>query len=461
MVSAGSARHDVLQEIFKAYDVRGLVPEQLDENLVRAIGAAAARVLDASAIAIGHDMRPSSPRFVDAFADGVNSQGVDVVDVGLASTDMLYFASGHLDLAGAMFTASHNPAGYNGIKLCRAGAVPVSIDSGLAQIRDLVAGGDLEPQGDRGGRREEDVLPRFAEHVGSFVDRDALRPLKVVVDAANGMAGHVVPAVFEGLPFQIDPMYFELDGKFPNHPADPSDPDNLIDLRARVRETGADVGLAFDGDADRSYVMDERGEPVVPSLVGAMVAERILEKRPGETVLYNLICSRTVPETVEAAGGKAVRTRVGHSFIKQRMAETGAVYGCEHSAHYYFRDNYRADSGLIAAVLLLEAVSIADAPLSEVMAPYDKYAQSGEINFEVDDQEAVLDAVAEGFGRRGQVDWADGLTVEIGDLDDRWAWFNLRPSNTEPLLRLNVEGENRKTMEEIRDEVTSFVRERA
>lgn len=461
MGSAGRGRDDVLREIFKAYDVRGLVHDQLDEDLVRAIGAAAARVLDASAIAVGHDMRPSSPRFVDAFADGVNSQGVDVVDVGLASTDMLYFASGDLDHAGAMFTASHNPAGYNGIKLCRAGAVPVSIDSGLAQIRDLVAGGDLGAQGDRGRRRDVDVLPRFAEHVRGFVDRDALRPLKVVVDAANGMAGHVVPAVFEGLPFEIDPMYFDLDGDFPNHPADPSDPDNLTDLRDRVRETGADVGLAFDGDADRSYVVDERGEPVVPSLVGAMVADRILQKRPGETVLYNLICSRIVPETVEAAGGKAVRTRVGHSFIKQRMAETGAVYGCEHSAHYYFRDNYRADSGLIAAVLLLEAVSIAEDPLSEVMAPYDRYAQSGEINFEVDDQDAVLDAVAERFGRRGQVDWADGLTVEIEDLDDAWGWFNLRPSNTEPLLRLNAEGQDRPTMETIRDEVAGFVREHA
>ncbi|MBW3562570.1 MAG: phosphomannomutase/phosphoglucomutase [Actinobacteria bacterium] len=459
--SGGGSHDEILDGIFKAYDIRGLVPEQLDEDLIRRIGAAAARVLDASAVVVGHDMRPSSPGFVEAFAAGVTSQGVDVVHVGLASTDMLYFASGDLDLPGAMFTASHNPAGYNGIKLCRAGAVPVSIDSGLAQIRDLVRSDELADQGSPGAERERGVLPRFAEHVRGFVDREALRPLKVVVDAANGMAGHVVPAVFDGLPFEIDPLYFELDGSFPNHPADPSDEANLRDLRDRVRETGADVGLAFDGDADRSYVVDERGEPVVPSLVGAMVADRILEKRPGETVLYNLICSRIVPETVEAAGGKPVRTRVGHSFIKQRMAETGAVYGCEHSAHYYFRDNYRADSGLIAAVLLLEAVSIAGAPLSEVMAPYDRYAQSGEINFQVDDQEAVLDSVADAFGRRGSVDWADGLTVELEDLGDTWGWFNLRPSNTEPLLRLNVEGEDRGTMERIRDEVTDHVRQLA
>ncbi len=441
-----------LDAIFKAYDIRGLVPEQLDAEVAARIGAATARVLDGAALVIGHDMRPSSPELVGAFADGVRSQGCDVVHVGLASTDMMYFASGELDLPGAMFTASHNPAGYNGIKLCRAGAVPVSIDSGLAQIRDLVAGDDLAPQGDRGEEQREDVLSRFAEHVRSFVDVAELRPLRVVVDAANGMAGHVVPAVFEPLPFEMIPLYFELDGTFPNHPADPSDADNLADLVDTVRDREADLGVAFDGDADRMFTVDEHGRPVSSSLVGAVVAERILRKNPGATVLYNLICSRVVPETIEEQGGKPVRTRVGHSFIKQRMAETGAVFAVEHSGHYYFRDNYRADSGLIATLLLLEALSAADEPLSVAVAPYDLYAQSGEVNFEVDDQEAVLDRVAEHFDGRGEVDWADGLTVELGP-----GWFNLRPSNTEPLLRLNVEARDEASMAAIRDEVATLV----
>jgi phosphomannomutase len=448
---------DDLGSIFKAYDIRGTVPDQLDVETTRRIGAAAARVLDGDAIVTAHDMRPSSPELVAAFADGATSQGVDVVHVGLASTDMLYFASGDLDQPGAMFTASHNPAGYNGIKLCRAGAVPVSIDSGLSQIRDLVAGGGFPPRPEPGSEREEDVLSRYAEHARSFVDRDLLRPLQVVIDAANGMAGHVVPAVFEGLPFRIQPLYFELDGNFPNHPADPSDVANLADLRGVVSSSGADLGLAFDGDADRMFAVDERGEPVSSSLIAAAVADRILEKEPGATILYNLISSKAVPETIAAAGGKPIRTRVGHSFIKQRMAETGAAYGCEHSGHYYFRDNYRADSGLIAALLLLEAVSAAGAPLSKVVAPYDKYARSGEVNFEVEDQDAVLDRVGDAFAQRGELDWTDGLTVE---LDGRAgvAWFNLRPSNTEPLLRLNVEAGDQATMERLRDEVAGLIR---
>ncbi|MBW3577518.1 MAG: phosphomannomutase/phosphoglucomutase [Actinobacteria bacterium] len=450
-----------LDAIFKAYDVRGTVPDQLDAGLVRRIGAAAARVLDGDTIVVGRDMRPSSPELAAAFADGATSQGVDVVHVGLASTDMLYFASGHLDEPGAMFTASHNPAKYNGIKMCRAGAVPVSIDTGLARIRDLVADGDLDPQGEPGQEREQDLLAAYAEHVRSFVDRDALSSLTVVVDAANGMAGHVAPAVFEGLPFDIVPMYFELDGSFPNHPADPSDVRNLADLRAAVTDHGADIGFAFDGDADRAFAVDERGEPVRPSLFAAVVADRILQKEPGSTVLYNLICSKVVPETITAGGGKAVRTRVGHSFIKARMAETGAVYGCEHSGHYYFRDNYRADSGLVAALLLLEAVSLSGQPLSEVVAPYDRYPQSGEINFEVDDQDATLERVADVFGARGELDWTDGLTVQLEEVDTtgQWGWFNLRPSNTEPLLRLNVEAAAADAMEQLRDEVAALVDE--
>ncbi|HEX2028381.1 MAG TPA: phosphomannomutase/phosphoglucomutase [Nitriliruptorales bacterium] len=448
-----------LDAIFKAYDVRGTVPDQLDADVARRIGSAAAQVLDGDSIIVGHDMRPSSPELVAAFAEGVTSQGVDVVHVGLASTDMLYFASGHLDEPGAMFTASHNPAKYNGVKLCRAGAVPVSIDSGLAQIRDLVAAGDPQPQAQQGSERHADVLSDYAEHVRSFVDPEVLQELTVVIDAANGMAGHVVPAVFEGLPFQIVPLYFELDGTFPNHPADPSDVDNLADLRAAVREHGADVGFAFDGDADRCFAVDEHGEPVSPSLLGAVVADRVLDKEPGATILHNLICSKVVPETVSATGGKPMRTRVGHSFIKARMAETGAAYGCEHSGHYYFRDNYRADSGLIAALFVLEAMSAAGEPLSAVVEPYDRYAQSGEVNFEVDDQEDALDRVADAFGARGDTDWADGLSVELHDPEDTsWAWFNLRPSNTEPLLRLNVEAPDRAAMERLRDEVAQLIR---
>lgn len=445
-----------LGAIFKAYDIRGVVGDELDADLTERIGAAAARVLDGDAIVVGHDMRPSSPELVAAFSSGVRSQGADVVHVGLASTDMLYFASGDLDLPGAMFTASHNPPRYNGIKLCRAGAVPVSIDTGLARIRDLVVGGDLAPEGEEGSERHEDVLSRFADHVRGFVDLDDLAPLRVVVDAANGMAGHVVPVTFGPLPFEVDELYFALDGTFPNHEADPSKPANLEDLRRRVRETGADIGLAFDGDADRMFAVDERGEPVRPSLVAAVVADRILAREPGATVLYNLICSRVVPETVRAAGGRPVRTRVGHSFIKARMAETGAVYGCEHSGHYYFRDNYRADSGLVAALVLLEAVSVAGEPLSKVVAPYDRYPQSGEVNFEVSDQERALERVADAFGGRAEIDWTDGLTADLGG-DDEVAWFNLRPSNTEPLLRLNVEADDEASMERLRDEVAAIV----
>jgi phosphomannomutase len=449
---------ETLDAIFKAYDVRGLVDSQLDEDTVRAIGAAAAHVLAGGegAIVVGHDMRPSSRPLVEAFAAGVTSQGVDVIDIGLASTDMLYFASGELDAPGAMFTASHNPPTYNGIKLCRAGAVPVSLDTGLAEIRDRAGAGAPEPVAAAGRVRTEDVLTRFAEHVRSFVDRSVLRPVTLAVDAGNGMAGHVVPPAFEGLPFEVIELFFELDGTFPNHPANPLEPENIADLQQVVRDRGLPLGLAFDGDADRMFAVDEHGELVPSSLIGAVVADRLLDKEPDATILYNLICSHTVPETIEGAGGTAIRTRVGHSFIKARMAETGAAFGIEHSGHYYFRDNYRADSGLIAALVLLEAVAVADAPLSEVVAPYDRYAQSGELNFEVTDADTVMAAVADEFAERGESDREDGLTV----VTDR-GWFNLRPSNTEPLLRLNVEGPDRDAMQALRDEVAATVRANA
>jgi phosphomannomutase len=443
-----------LDQVFKAYDVRGVYPDQLDEELAERVGRAFVALTGAGTLAIGQDMRASSKPMADAVAAGAMAQGADVLRVGLCSTDMIYYVSGVLDVAGVMLTASHNPARYNGLKLCRPGAVPVGEESGLADIKRMIAAGEpATPSARRGGEREAgDLLERYAAHVRSFADTGSLRPLKVVADAGNGMAGHVVPAVFSGLPVQLVPMYFELDGSFPNHPADPLNPENLKELQARVVAEGADVGLAFDGDADRVFLVDERGRGVPSSLVGALVARLMCEREPGATVLYNLICSRVVPETIREAGGVPVRTRVGHSFIKGVMAETGAIFGCEHSGHYYFRDNYRADSGLIAAVVALDALSRAGRPLSEVLAPYRRYAGSGEINRRVDgDPRQVIEAVAARYPAEA-VDFADGLTVEGGD----W-WFNLRPSNTEPLLRLNVEAATEAEMARVRDDVLEAV----
>lgn len=421
--------------IFKAYDVRGTVPDQFDADGARAIGGAFARFVaakGAAAVVVGHDMRPEGEEFSAAFGEGVIEHGIDVVDVGLCATDMLYFASGRLAMPGAVFTASHNPAGYNGIKMCLAGAAPIGSESGLDLIKRLALAGP-DPSGSRGSRTTEDMLPGYVEHVHSFVDHAALKPLKVVADTANGMGGLVVPAVFEGLPFELDHLYPELDGTFPNHPADPIQLANQADLMSRVLELRADVGLAFDGDADRVFLVDETARPISGSLTTAMVARSILKKNPGSTVLYNLICSKTVPEVIAEGGGVAVRTRVGHSFIKGVMAETGAVFGGEHSGHYYFRDNYRADSGLIAALVILEAVSNHPAGLADLVSSLNRYAASGEINTTVADAAAVIERVAEVYADAPQ-DRLDGLTVDLGD----W-WFNLRPSNTEPLLRLNLE----------------------
>ena len=425
-----------IDEIFKAYDVRGLAPEQLDATLSRQIGAAFGRFVadteGAEAIALGHDMRPTSPEFSAAFAEGVMSQGVDVVDIGLASTDMMYFASGSMDLPGAVFTASHNPAGYNGIKMCRRGAKPLGGDTGLDTIKEA-SRTLLDPVESTGTSRSVDLLNDFADHVLSFIDVSSLRPLKVVADTANGMGGLVVPAVFDKLPFDIEIMYPELDGTFPNHPADPLNEENLADLKARVLEVGADIGLAFDGDADRVFLVDANAAGVSGSLTTALVAAQVLENEPGATVLYNLICSKVVPEIIAENGGTSVRTRVGHSFIKAVMADTGAAFGGEHSGHYYFRDNYRADSGLIAAVVILSAMCTADKALHEIVEPLRRYSASGEINTKVDDTSVVIDKVAAAYSDFEQ-DRFDGLTVDCGD----W-WFNLRPSNTEPLLRLNLE----------------------
>ncbi|MFZ6003915.1 MAG: phosphomannomutase/phosphoglucomutase [Actinomycetota bacterium] len=427
-----------LDAIFKAYDVRGTTPDQLDAATAEAIGGAFARfasgqVGGAKRVLIARDMRESGIDLADAFARGVQSQGIDVIDLGLASTDLLYFASGKLDAPGVMLTASHNPSQYNGMKMCLAGARPIGEESGLREIKAMAAEGSAPTTGPRGAYERLDLLRDFGEHVRSFVDLAALRPLKIVADTANGMGGLVVPAVFDGLPFSIELMYAELDGTFPNHPADPIQLENLRDLQARVLEVGADVGLAFDGDADRVFLVDDKGQPLSGSLTTAIVAAGVLEKHPGATILHNCICSKAVPEVVRERGGKPIRTRVGHSFIKATMAETGAAFGGEHSAHYYFADNWRADSGCIAALLVLEQLSKAGQPLSELRRPFDRYAASGEINSTVADTTAVIDAVAAAYPADAQ-DRLDGLTVDMGE----W-WFNLRASNTEPLLRLNLE----------------------
>ncbi|GAA1501420.1 phosphomannomutase/phosphoglucomutase [Streptomyces synnematoformans] len=448
-----------LSTIVKAYDVRGVFPEQLDEPLVELFGAAFTETTGAGRIVVGHDMRPSSPALAAAFARGAVARGADAVLIGLCSTDQLYFASGHLGLPGAMFTASHNPARYNGIKMCRAGAAPVGQDTGLAEIRARVerwrAEGPPAPVAGPGTVTETDLLDAYAAHLRSLVDLGAVRPLKVVVDAGNGMAGHTVPSVFEGLPVDVVPLYFELDGTFPNHEANPLDPKNITDLQAEVRKAGADAGLAFDGDADRCFVVDEKGDPVPPSAITALVAARELARTGGGTVIHNLITSWSVPEVVRENGGTPVRTRVGHSFIKEEMARTGAIFGGEHSAHYYFRDFWNADTGMLAALHVLAALGGQDGSLSQLVAVYDRYAASGEINSTVADQAGRLTAVRAAYaGREGvTIDELDGLTVT----GDGW-WFNLRASNTEPLLRLNVEAGDTETMARVRDEALALVR---
>jgi phosphomannomutase len=447
-----------LAQLVKAYDIRGVVPDQLDPDLARQVGAAFVELTGGDAVVVARDMRASSPALAAAFAEGATGRGADVVDAGMGSTDYLYYASGALDLPGAMFTASHNPAAYNGIKLCRAGAAPVGQDTGLRQIRAWLEHG-LPARATRGrgtGRVvQRDLLADYAAYLRRLVDLSGIRRLTVVVDAGNGMAGHTVPVVLAGLPVELDPLYFELDGSFPNHEANPIEPENLVDARKRVRETGADLGLAFDGDADRCFFIDERGEAVSPSAIVGLVAVRELAKHPGSAVVHNVITSQAVPEIIVEHGGTPVRTRVGHSFIKQVMAETGAVFGGEHSGHYYFRDFWRADTGMLTALHVLAALGEQDRPLSELVAAYSRYAASGEINSTVEDVAAVVDRVEGRFAPAAvEVDRLDGLTVRLPGK----RWFNLRPSNTEPLLRLNVEAPDRPAMEALRDEVLAVVR---
>jgi phosphomannomutase len=437
-----------LDRIFKAYDVRGVVPDELDADLARRIGAAFADWTGLPSVLLGRDCRLSSPELAAAITDGVRSRGTDLIDLGLASTDLVYFASGSLDLPAIMITASHNPKEYNGLKFCLPGARPVGEESGLRDIREIVERGELPAAPAVGRLEHRDLLDAYVEHVLSFIDVDRMRPLNVAADTANGMGGLVMPAVMARLPVTLHHLYAELDGTFPNHPADPIDPENQRDLKAAVGAHGCDVGLAFDGDADRVFLVDERAEDVSGSILTALVARAMLRGEPGAKVVHNLICSWIVPETIRAEGGIPVRTRVGHSFIKQVMAETGAIFGGEHSGHYYFRANYRADSGLIAAVVALGELSAAERPLSEVLAPFRKYFDSGEINSRVDDQDGRIERVAEALSD-GKQDRLDGLTVEYPD----W-WCNVRPSNTEPLLRVNVEA---RTQELLADETAKVL----
>src|SRR5271163_3551154 len=451
-----------VHRVIKAYDVRGLVGEEIDESLTADVGAAFARLMRADGarqVAIGHDMRDSSPSLAAAFATGVTSQGLDVVRIGLASTDQLYFAAGLLDCPGAMFTASHNPAAYNGIKLCRAGAKPVGADTGLTVISEDVIAGVATYDGQPGTIADRDVLGDYGVFLRSLVNTVGLRPLRVAVDAANGMAGYTAPAVLSAIDsITMLPLYFELDGSFPNHEANPLDPANLVDLQAFVLDTGADIGLAFDGDADRCFVVDERGQPVSPSTVTGLVAARELQREIGGTVIYNLTTSRAVPELVTERGGTPLRSRVGHSYIKALMADTGAIFGGEHSAHYYFRDFWGADSGMLAALHVLAALGEQQRPLSELTADYQRYESSGEINFTVADAPSCVEAVLKSLGARIQsIDHLDGVTVDLGE----GSWFNLRTSNTEPLLRLNVEGRCVEDVNAVVEQVAGEIRRQA
>jgi phosphomannomutase len=436
-------------EIFKAYDIRGMVPDQLDEEAARRIGAAFAKFTGSGRIAVGRDVRESSPGLAAAVIDGITSQGVDVDDVGMITTDMVYYAAGAMNEPGAMITASHNPKGYNGIKLCLAGAAPIGVDTGLVEIERLAEQGlpIIEP---RGEVTRTDVLQGYVDHLISIIDTAQMTELKVVADGGNGVAGVAIPAVFDRIPARLTGLYLEPDGSFPNHHPDPLRPENLVDLEAKMREEGCDLGVAFDGDADRAFFIDDQLRSLPGSTVTAIVAAWFLSKHPGEKIVHNLICSKVVPESVRAAGGEPVRTRVGHSYIKQVMKETGAIFGGEHSGHYYFRDNYRADSGILTMLVLLQVLAEEGRPLSELRTRFEPYAQSGEINFEVAEKDAAIRSISAAFS--GETDYLDGLTMDMGD-----RWFNVRPSNTEPVLRLNVEAPTAAEVTSLVDQVAAIL----
>jgi len=447
-------------DIFKAYDIRGLVDSEITPDFSFSTGVAFARFLqlerEPGTVVIGEDMRASSPLLAEAFSAGITSQGFDVIRIGLASTDLLYFASGKLGLPGAMFTASHNPSEYNGIKLCLSGARPIGRESGLLAIETFVRDGSPMPMRSVGVEKERDMLDEYVLHLLSLVDLSEIRELKIVVDAGNGMAGHTAPAVFSRLNAQLIPLYFELDGTFPNHEANPIDAKNLKDLQRAVKKNKADLGLAFDGDADRCFLVDENGEAINPSDLTALISARELSKHPGSSVIYNLISSRSVAEVVQENGGTAIRSRVGHSYIKKLMAETGAIFGGEHSGHFYFKDFWRADSGMLAALHAISALGSSKKSMSQILKPYQRYVSSGEINSQVKNAAAMMEEVENKYSKIAsiEVDHLDGLTISA----DSW-WFNLRPSNTEPLLRLNVEAKTQARMEKVRDEVLSLIRQ--
>jgi phosphomannomutase len=447
------------ESIFKAYDIRGRYPDALNEDVARQIGRAYVSFLglSGSRVVVGRDMRLSGEPLEDAFVRGVTEAGADVLDIGLVSTDALYFAVGHLEEpGGAMITASHNPKDYNGLKLCREDAIALSGDEGISQIRDLITSGTLpDPNEDAGSVEEGDIIEDYAEHCLSFINAEGLRPLKIVVDAGNGMAGKMLPPIFEKLPFEYVPMYFELDGSFPNHPPNPIEPQNIEDLQERVVAEGADFGAAFDGDADRVFIVTENGATISGDILATLVAKNVLEKESGAAIVYSAVCSKALPELVRREGGRPIRTKAGHSIIKPQMRKQDAAFGGEHSGHFYFRDNYFADSGIIAMLTVAELVGRQENPLSELLVPINPYFRSGEINSEVENQDEVLKRVEEHYAERDnpEIDHLDGLTVDYGD----W-WFNLRPSNTEPLLRLNVEASTRETTETKRDELLDLIR---
>lgn len=449
----------MIPNIFKAYDIRGLVGSELTKQFAFSTGVAFAKFLELerepATVVIGEDMRPSSPELADAFSAGVTSQGLDVIRIGLASTDMLYFAAGKLNLPGAMFTASHNPAEYNGIKLCLSGARPIGKESGLVTIEKFVRDGVPVSLRPLGVETHREMLTEYVDHLLTLVDVSGIRKLNIVVDAGNGMAGHTAPAVFSRMNVDVTEMYYELDGTFPNHEANPIDEANLKDLKKIVKKNGADIGLAFDGDADRCFLVDENGDAVNPSLLTALIADRELKKKPGSPIIYNLISSRAVREIVEENGGKPLRSRVGHSFIKAMMAESGAIFGGEHSGHFYFADFWRADSGMLAALHAIAALGESKKSLSTLLKPYARYVASGEINSKVSDSKAIMSQIKEIYGSKAGVttDELDGLTVD----GDTW-WFNVRASNTEPLLRLNVEAKTQAQMAQLRDEVLTLIR---
>ena len=442
-------------EIFHAYDVRGIYGENMTDDVAYRIGRAAAQYLQVPEIAVGRDMRLSSPQLAAALIRGITDQGVNAIDLGMTTTDGLYFAVGKFNFpAGVMITASHNPAQYNGMKFCRAQAFPISLESGLSDIRDLAVSGKFAEPASKGQVIKRDITDDYVKHALSFIDVSRIRPLKVVIDAGNGMAGLIMPKVFQHLPCELVPLYFELDGNFPHHPASPIEPENMVDVQKKVREVGADLGAAFDGDADRMFPVDEHGDLVDGSKVIAAVSNSLLQKFPGSSILYNLIVSKSVPELINKLGGKAIRTRVGHSYIKAEMRQNNAIFGGEHSGHFYFRDNWFADSGLITLLILLELVSVENKPLSEILKPLDHGFRSGEINSTIADAQGKMHALEEHFGKNAKsVDHLDGVTLDFGD----W-WFNVRPSNTEPLLRLNLEANSHELMEQKRDEVLAFIR---